>query len=104
MWFRPFGRTGSTDGFGESRCGRWAAATSHRTTREPGRPGVWLRCLEARQEFSTQQPPARWRSALTCRGRAGSRVRTRTRFADGRAGWKARAATWTLPEPLPAPA
>ncbi|WP_241775883.1 DUF6207 family protein [Streptomyces exfoliatus] len=76
---------------------------SDRTTRDPGQPGVRLRCLDVRQELSTQ-PPARYCSALTCRGRAGSRVRTRTRFADGRAGWKAWTVTWTLPEPPPAPA
>lgn len=62
----------------------------------PGR----LRCyLNMRQELSTQ-PPARCCSALTCHGRAGSRVRTRTRSADGRAGRKACAATRTLPEPM----
>ncbi|WP_443070329.1 DUF6207 family protein [Streptomyces sp. QHH-9511] len=68
-------------GFGEIRCGRWAAATSDLTTRVPGQLSVRLRCLDVRQA-------------------AGSRVRTRTRFADGRAGWKAGAVTWTLPEPM----
>jgi hypothetical protein len=88
-WLRSVGRTGGTAGFGEIRCGRWATATSDRTTRDPGQPGVRLHCyLDVRQEINTQSP-ARCCSALTCCGRAGSRVRTRTRFADGRAGWKA---------------
>ncbi|WP_277922224.1 DUF6207 family protein [Streptomyces sp. Root369] len=39
------------------RCGRWASATSDRTTRDPAQPGVRLR-----QELSTQ-PPARCCSA-----------------------------------------
>ncbi|MGW0314048.1 DUF6207 family protein [Streptomyces flavidovirens] len=89
------------------RCGRWAAATSDRTTRDPGQLSVRLRCLDVRQELSTQ-PPARCCSALTCRDWAGSRVRTRTRLADGRAGWKAWAVTWGsgshLPDPHPSSA
>ncbi|WP_306934312.1 DUF6207 family protein [Streptomyces luteogriseus] len=72
------------------RCGRWATATSDRTTRDPGQLSVRLRCLDVLQEAQAQHTaPARCCSALTCRGRAGSRVRTRPRFADGRAGWKA---------------
>ncbi|MFC9850662.1 DUF6207 family protein [Streptomyces prasinus] len=48
------------------RCGRWAAAASDRTTRDPGQLSVRLRCLDVRQELSTQ-PPARCCSALACR-------------------------------------
>jgi hypothetical protein len=33
---------------------RWATATADRTTREPGKPGVRLRCyLDLRQELSS---------------------------------------------------
>ncbi|MCX5356783.1 DUF6207 family protein [Streptomyces mirabilis] len=33
---------------------RWATATADRTTREPGEPGVRLRChLDLRQELGT---------------------------------------------------
>ncbi|MET8114399.1 DUF6207 family protein [Streptomyces prasinus] len=48
------------------RCGRWAAAASDRTTRDPGQLSVRLRCLDVRQGLSTQ-PSARCCSALTCR-------------------------------------
>ncbi|MFC1230041.1 MULTISPECIES: DUF6207 family protein [Streptomyces] len=48
------------------RCGRWAAAASDRTTRDPGQLSIRLRCLDVRQELSTQ-PPARCCSALACR-------------------------------------
>ncbi|MGW7749648.1 DUF6207 family protein, partial [Streptomyces chartreusis] len=34
--------------------GRRATATSDGTTRGPGQPGVLLRCLDVRQELSTQ--------------------------------------------------
>ncbi|MEU1939202.1 DUF6207 family protein [Streptomyces coeruleorubidus] len=30
------------------RCGRWATATSDRTTRDPGQLSVRLRCLDVR--------------------------------------------------------
>ncbi|MFF8233875.1 DUF6207 family protein [Streptomyces caelestis] len=33
------------------RCGRWATATSDRTTRVPGQLSVRLRCLDVRQEL-----------------------------------------------------
>ncbi|MFF5523078.1 DUF6207 family protein [Streptomyces coeruleorubidus] len=33
-------------------CGRWATATSDRTTRDPGQLSVPLRCLDVRQELS----------------------------------------------------
>ncbi|MFD5159199.1 DUF6207 family protein [Streptomyces hawaiiensis] len=37
------------------RCGRWAAATSDRTTRDPGQPSVRVRCCpDVCQELSTQ--------------------------------------------------
>ncbi|MEU8654238.1 DUF6207 family protein [Streptomyces sp. NPDC048737] len=36
------------------RCGRWAAATSDRTTRDPGQLGVRLPCLDVRQELGAQ--------------------------------------------------
>ncbi|MET9527013.1 DUF6207 family protein [Streptomyces coeruleorubidus] len=61
------------------RCGRWATATSDRTTRDPGQLSVRLRCRDVR-ELSTQRA-ARCCSALTCHGRVGSWVRTRTRSA-----------------------
>ncbi|WP_428837225.1 DUF6207 family protein [Streptomyces coeruleofuscus] len=56
----------------EIRCGRWATATSDRTTRDPGQLSVRLSCLDVRLELSTQ-PSARCCSALTWHGRAGSR-------------------------------
>ncbi|MFF7098516.1 DUF6207 family protein [Streptomyces rubradiris] len=34
---------------------RWAAATAERTTRDPGQPGVRLRCyLDLRQELTAR--------------------------------------------------
>ncbi|MFM9457183.1 DUF6207 family protein [Streptomyces europaeiscabiei] len=58
------GRTGGTAGFGEIRCGRRAAgggrratATAGHTTRDPGQPGVRLRCYpDVRRELSSQPP------------------------------------------------
>ncbi|MFE7647843.1 DUF6207 family protein [Streptomyces phaeoluteigriseus] len=38
------------------RCGRWATATSNRTTSRSGQPGVRLRCPDVRQEPGTQPP------------------------------------------------
>ncbi|WP_239149736.1 DUF6207 family protein [Streptomyces sp. SID12501] len=36
---------------------RWATATADRTTRDPGQPGVRLRChLDVRQELNPQHP------------------------------------------------
>ncbi|MGW9497866.1 DUF6207 family protein [Streptomyces prasinus] len=35
--------------YGEIRCGRWAAAVSDRTTRDPGQLSVRLRCLDVCQ-------------------------------------------------------
>ncbi|MFH9067622.1 DUF6207 family protein [Streptomyces coeruleorubidus] len=36
------------------RCGRWATATSDRTTRDPGQPVSGLRCYpDVRQQLST---------------------------------------------------
>ncbi|MFE2280298.1 DUF6207 family protein [Streptomyces sp. NPDC059454] len=35
------------------RCGRWATATSDRTTRNPEQLSVRLCCLDVRQELST---------------------------------------------------
>ncbi|WP_324606173.1 DUF6207 family protein [Streptomyces griseus] len=55
--------TGGTAGSGEIRRGRWATATSNRTRQDPRQPRVRLRCLDLRQELSTQ-PPARCCSAL----------------------------------------
>jgi hypothetical protein len=38
--------------FQQMLAGRWAAATAERTTRDPGQPGVRLRCsLDLRQEL-----------------------------------------------------
>ncbi|MEU1190490.1 DUF6207 family protein [Streptomyces sp. NPDC005859] len=78
------------------RCGRWATSKADRTTRDPGQPGVRLRCSWTCARSSAHSPPARAPgevarccSALTCHGRAGGPGRTRTRFADRRAGWKA---------------
>uniref|UniRef100_UPI003F490E80 DUF6207 family protein n=1 Tax=Streptomyces achromogenes TaxID=67255 RepID=UPI003F490E80 len=35
--------------------GRWATSTAQRTTRDPGQPGVRLRCyLDLRQELTTR--------------------------------------------------
>ncbi|MFJ4429313.1 DUF6207 family protein [Streptomyces bobili] len=37
----------------------WATATADRTTRDPGQPGVRLRCyLDVRQELSSYDAPA----------------------------------------------
>ncbi|WP_234341734.1 DUF6207 family protein [Streptomyces sp. NRRL S-646] len=42
------------------RCGRWATATSDRTTRDPGQPGVRLHCyLDVRCARSSTHSP--WR-------------------------------------------
>ncbi|WP_101376922.1 MULTISPECIES: DUF6207 family protein [unclassified Streptomyces] len=94
---RSFGSTGGTAGFGEICCGRWATATSDRTRREPGQPGVRLHChLDVRQELNTQ-PPARRCSALTCHGRDDSRVRTLA-LSTGGLGGRHGAVTRALPE------
>ncbi|MET8218053.1 DUF6207 family protein [Streptomyces hirsutus] len=38
---------------------RWATATADRTTRDPGQPGVRLRCyLDLRQDAATESTPA----------------------------------------------
>ncbi|WP_461086898.1 DUF6207 family protein [Streptomyces deserti] len=54
------------------RCGRWATATSDRTTRDPGQPGVTAALLPGRAP-GAQHTVARCCSALTCHGRAESR-------------------------------
>lgn len=44
-------QTATALAFQEAISGRWATATAERTTREPGRPGMRLRCyLNLRQE------------------------------------------------------
>ncbi|MET7651446.1 DUF6207 family protein [Streptomyces sp. NPDC005486] len=75
------------------RCGRWATSKADRTTRDPGQPGVRLRCSWTCARSSAHSPPARAPgevarccSALTCHGRAGGPGRTRTRFRR-QAGW-----------------
>ncbi|WP_229882384.1 DUF6207 family protein [Streptomyces alanosinicus] len=81
------------------RCEQWATATSDRTTRNPGQPGVRLHCyLNVRQELNTQ-PPARCCSAQTCHGRADSRVRTHA-LPTGGLGGRHGAVTRALPEPM----
>ncbi|MFF9025731.1 DUF6207 family protein [Streptomyces eurythermus] len=41
--------------FQQMLAGRWATATAERTTRDPGQPGVRLRCyLDLRQELTTR--------------------------------------------------
>ncbi|MGX1887592.1 DUF6207 family protein [Streptomyces sp. NPDC055287] len=51
------------------RCGRWAAATSDPTTRDPGQLSVRLRCLDVRQKLSTQPPARRCSADLPWSGR-----------------------------------
>ncbi|WP_261989329.1 DUF6207 family protein [Streptomyces sp. uw30] len=70
-----------------------------RTTRDPGQPGVRLHCyLDVLQELNTQSP-ARCCSALTCHGRADSRVRTLA-LPTGGLGGRHGAVTRALPEPM----
>ncbi|MDN3264070.1 DUF6207 family protein [Streptomyces sp. CSDS2] len=41
--------------FQQMLAGRWATATAERTTRDPGQPGVLLRCyLDLRQELTAR--------------------------------------------------
>ncbi|MGZ0200601.1 DUF6207 family protein [Streptomyces sp. RM1] len=43
--------------FQEAVAAQWATAVADRTTREPGRPGVRLRCyVDLRQSLGTQAP------------------------------------------------
>jgi hypothetical protein len=57
---------------------RWAIAAANRTTREPGEPGVRLRCfLDLLQEPGSLRCGRAAAVPLTSRGRARGRVGTR---------------------------